>query len=448
MKNGSGMKKAKKIETFHISTYGCQMNLADSSTLTTGLITRGYRIVDDESKADLIILNTCSVRAKAEHRILGRLGEIRQYKERNPDLKVAVVGCMAQRWGRELIEKAPHVDYVLGPDRLFQLADVLEGKEGTSRVMTAFGHENMDVITPAPETSYSAFVTISRGCDNCCTYCIVPYVRGPERYHAADHIVDSVKKLVEEGVVEITLLGQNVNSYHYNQLDFPGLVNRVARETDIKRIRFMTSHPKDLSERLIDVMAGEPKMMPHVHLPLQSGCDRILDRMGRGYTLKDYRKIIDYLRHKLDYVSITTDLIVGFPSETESEYEQTLQAVREIKFDAAFMFRYSVRPHTPASQYPDDVAEIDKIHRLNKLILLQQQTGYERNQRELEQVRYSLIEGVSRRSEQFLRARTEGNKIVLFPANGSRRYGTIVPVYITAADAFTLHGQLEEHVNT
>lgn len=437
------MEKAKKVETFHILTYGCQMNLADSSTLATGLITRGYRRVADESKADLIVLNTCSVREKAEQRVFGRLGELSACKRKRPHLRLAVVGCMAQRWGDKLIEKVPHVDYVLGTDRLFELPDVLEGIEGTSSVMTAFGHENMDMIIPSRETPYSAFVTISRGCDNYCTYCIVPYVRGKERAHSADQIVDSVKRMVDEGVVEITLLGQNVNSYRHHDTDFPRLAKRVAGETNIKRIRFMTSHPKDLSKSLVDVMADEPKIMPHIHLPLQSGCDRILEKMGRVYTLGSYLKIIEYIRKKLDYVSITTDLIVGFPTETEQEYEQTLKAVREVLYDTAFMFRYSVRPGTAAAQYEDDVPEAEKIRRLNKLIDLQQQIGRERNQRELNQIRYSLIEGVSRRSRQYLRARTEGNKTVLFKTNGISA-GTIVPIRITAADAFTLHGELKE----
>jgi tRNA-2-methylthio-N6-dimethylallyladenosine synthase len=419
------------------------MNLADSSTLAAGLITRGYRRVDNEADADLIILNTCSVREKAEQRVLGRLGEISRYKLKKPHLKVAVVGCMAQRLADELLHKAPHVDYVLGTDRLFELPDVLEGREGSSPVMTAFGHENMDLITPAKETPYSAFVTISRGCDNYCTYCIVPYVRGKERAHSPDRIVDSVKKLVDDGVVEITLLGQNVNSYRHRDTDFPRLLERIARETDIPRIRFMTSHPKDLSQRLVDFMADEPKMMPHIHLPLQSGADRILQRMGRSYTVAHYLKIVDYIRRKLDYVSLTTDLIVGFPGETEEEYEQTLQVVRRVQYDAAFMFRYSVRPGTTAAQYEDDVPEAEKIRRLNRLIKLQQQIGCERNQREVGQVRYCLVEGTSRRSRDYLRARTEGNKIVLFQADGVTP-GMVVPIRILEADAFTLHGELVE----
>ena len=435
------MSERQKIKTFHVSTYGCQMNLADSSTLTSTLISRGYQRVRDESQADLIILNTCSVREKAEQRVYGRLGEIRKYKRKKPHLKVAVVGCMAQRLGEELRKQVPHVDYILGTDRLFELPDVIEGVEGASAVMTAFGHENIDTIEPVKETPFSGFITISRGCDNYCTYCIVPYVRGRERAHATDYILNSVKKMVEEGVVEITLLGQNVNSYKYQDIDFPKLLQLVARETGIPRLRFMTSHPKDLSHRLVDVMAEEPNIMPHIHLPLQSGSDRVLRKMGRVYTVEHYLKIIEYIRKQLAYVSITTDLIVGFPSETEEEYEQTLDAVRQIRYDAAFMFRYSVRPGTTAARYPDDIPEEEKIRRLEKLIQLQREISYECNQREVGRVDKCLVEGQSRRSDKVMRGRTTGNKTVLFQDEHTQP-GDIIPVKIVSADAFTLHGEV------
>ncbi len=435
------MDSDQKIKTFHIATYGCQMNLADSSILAASLLTRGYRRVETEAEADLLILNTCSVREKAEQRVFGRLGEIYKFKRRKPHLKVAVVGCMAQRLGDDLIRRVPHVDFVLGTDRLFELPDVLEGREVGSRVMTAFGHEDMDSIVPVKETPFSGFVTISRGCDNYCTYCIVPYVRGREREHAAEFIVDGVKKMADEGVKEVTLLGQNVNSYKYGDVDFPALLLKVADETGVERVRFMTSHPKDLSKRLVDVMADNPRLMPHIHLPLQSGHNRVLRRMGRVYTIEHYLKIIDYIRRKLDYVSITTDLIVGFPSETEAEFEQTLDAVRQIRYDSAFMFRYSVRPGTTASRYDDDVPEEEKIRRLNKLIGIQQEISYEQNQRETGQIRSALVEGPSRRNSDTLRARTDGNKTVLFKSD-STKPGDIVSVRINAADAFTLHGEI------
>ncbi|MGH8015330.1 MAG: tRNA (N6-isopentenyl adenosine(37)-C2)-methylthiotransferase MiaB [Candidatus Zixiibacteriota bacterium] len=434
-------KPKKHPETFHIQTFGCQMNLADSSTLAANLITRGYKRVGDEADADLIILNTCSVREKAEQRVYGRLGEIYKYKRRKPYLRIAVVGCMAQRLGETLKERVPYVDYVLGTDRQFELPDVLQEIEGTQQVMTAFGHENLDSIEPIKESPYAGFITITRGCDNYCTYCIVPYVRGKEVCHSPEYIIDGAKRMVDDGAVELTLLGQNVNSYKQDDLDFPGLLARVANETGIKRIRFMTSHPKDLSKKLVDVMAALPQMMGHIHLPLQSGSNRVLKMMGRIYTIEHYLRIIEYIRKKIPDTTITTDLIVGFPTETEEEFELTLDAVRTIRYDSAFMFRYSVRPGTVAARYTDDVPEEDKIRRLNKLIHLQQEISHEVNQREIGQVRMGLVEGFSRRSDKILRARTEGNKIVLFSCDGVKP-GEVVPVKIEQADAFTLHGQL------
>jgi len=430
----------RKIRTFHLTTFGCQMNLADSSTLAVSMVTRGYRRVTDEKDADLIILNTCSVRDKAERRVIGRLGQLSRFKRRKPWLKIAVVGCMAQRLGSDLVEQAPQVDYVLGTDRVFELPDVIEGREGTSAVMTAFGHENIDLIEPVQENPYSGFVTISRGCDNYCTYCVVPYVRGREQSHSVEHVLDAVRRMADRGVIEVMLLGQNVNSYHHNGTDFPDLLRRVARETDIRRIRFMTSHPRDLSEKLIGVLAEEPKVMPHVHLPLQSGSDRILQRMGRQYTLAHYLKIVDSLRTALDNPVLTTDLIVGFPGESVDEYEMTLDVVRRIEYDAAFMFRYSVRPGTEAAGLEDDVPEREKIERLNRLIDLQQSISFRRNQGEVGRVRQALVEGHSRRSNEFARARTEGNKTVLFRSLRPQ-LGAVIPLRITAADAFTLHGE-------
>lgn len=433
----------RKIETFYLSTFGCQMNVADSATLVAALTTRGYRRVTDEEDADLLVLNTCSVREKAEDRVYGRLGDLHRIKKNKPHAKIAVVGCMAQRMADELIDRLPFVDYVLGTDRLFELPDVIEGIEGTRPVMTAFGHEDLDSIAPIKDTDYTGFVTISRGCDNYCTYCIVPYVRGPERSHSANHVVDAVSQMVDQGVVEVTLLGQNVNSYQDHSADFPRLLQRVVAESGIERLRFMTSHPKDLSRKLVDVMVDEPRLMPNIHLPLQSGANRILKKMGRRYTIEHYRDIIEYIRSQFKYVSITTDLMVGFSGETEEDYELTLKAVREIEFDNAFMFRYSSRPGTTATKYEDDITESDKIRRLRKLINLQQDISKKRNQREVGQVRYCLVEGKSRRSDDFFRGRTEGNKVVIFEAEPEAA-GTIVPVRIMAADAFTLHGEIAE----
>jgi len=431
---------SRERKTFHITTYGCQMNLADSSTLVSSLLTRGYERVETEAEASLIVINTCSVRDKAEQRVLGRLQDLKRFKQNGNSPKIAVVGCMAQRLGQELADQVPHVDYVLGTDRLFDLPGIFEGTEDSSPVNTAFGHENIDFIDPVKESDHSAFVTISRGCDNFCTYCIVPYVRGRERAHSPEDIIQSVQRLVDSGAVEITLLGQNVNSYIYEGCDFPDLLARVAKETSVPRVRFMTSHPKDLSPKLIDVMAGHDRIMPHIHLPLQSGADRILKKMGRKYTVDHYMGIVEAIRSKLDYVALTTDLIVGFPSETEEEYQATLAAVRAVEYDSAFMFRYSVRPGTAAAKLEDDVPEEEKISRLSELIDIQQEISRERNQREIGRVQQCLVEGFSRRSQELLRGRTEGNKIALFAA-GEEMIGRVLPVRIKSADAFTLHGR-------
>lgn len=419
------------------------MNMADSSTLATSLDAQGYQQVEDISQAELIVVNTCSVRQKAETRALGRIHDLRRYQRANPSVRVAVVGCMAQRLGDELLAKTPGVDFVLGTDRLFDLPDLLSQGNGSATVATLMGRDDLDLITPAMQTSYSGFVTISRGCNNYCSYCIVPSVRGPERAHSANQIIQSIKDMTAKGAVEITLLGQNVNSYRSDDLDFPGLLERVITETDLPRIRYMTSHPKDLSQDLIDIMSREPRLMPHVHLPLQSGSDRILRDMGRKYTVERYLDIVRRLRDSLEYVSLTTDLIVGYPTESEDEYEQTLAVVREVGYDAAFMFRYSPRVGTKSAGLPDDVPEPDKIRRLEALIELQKAIGQKRNQREVGQVRHALVEGTSRRSESLLRGRTEGNKTVLFES-APESVGLVLPIKITSADAFTLHGERVE----
>ena len=431
-----------KPRSYKIVTFGCQMNLADSGVLGAILDSLGYQKAETENDADIIILNTCSVREKAETRVLGRLSELSHFKDTS-DKKIVVVGCMAQRMGDQLSARAPYVDIILGTDRIFDLPKYLENGTRFPAVNTETGLENLADVMPSRDSRYAAFVTISRGCDNFCSYCIVPYVRGRERSYSAERILKQVRALVEDGVVEITLLGQNVNSYRDGDHDFPALLKRVASETDIKRIRFMTSHPKDMSDRLIEVIGSEPKMMAHVHLPLQSGSDRILHKMGRVYTFEHYFSLVEKLRKAVPDISLTTDLIVGFPSETEQEYQMTLDAVRKVGFDSAFMFRYSVREGTKAAQFDDDVPEEEKINRLNGLINLQKVVAFERNQEEVGRIRSVLIDGHSRRSEKILKGKTEGNKTVLFDGDPAL-IGSIKQVRIKSADSWTLHGELKE----
>jgi len=426
--------------TYKIVTFGCQMNLADSGVLAAILNAHGYRAVANEQDADLVILNTCSVRQKAEERVFGRLGELSALKRQN-NIKIAVVGCMAQRMGDEILKRAPYVDFVLGTDRLYDLPQYLDNGEAMPSIHTDFGYEHIDGIVPERDSPYSAFVTISRGCDNYCTYCIVPYVRGHERSYPMEQIVGQVRDFVSDGVLEVTLLGQNVNSYQDNERDFPDLLRAVASQTEVKRIRFMTSHPKDLSDKLIEVLATEPKMMAHFHLPLQSGSDRILKKMGRKYTFEHYYDRVVKLREAVPDISITTDLIVGFPSETEDDFQHTLDAVRAIRYDSSFMFRYSVREGTAAARLIDDVPEDDKIRRLNELIKVQKTVSYDKNQNEIGKVHRVLVDGVSRRDRSVLKSKTEGNKTLLFKA-GPEYIGTIQKVNVITADSWTLHGEL------
>ncbi len=428
---------------YKILTFGCQMNQADSGTLTTVLNARGYEPVEHENKADVIILNTCSVRQKAEERVFGRLAELSALKKEDSSKKIVVVGCMAQRLAEEILKRAPYVDIILGTDRLLDLPEYLEnGKaDGSSIIHTEFGHENYDEVIPTQDSQYSAFVTISRGCNNYCTYCIVPYVRGRERSYPMAGIINRIKNLTENGVLEITLLGQNVNSYNDGESDFSDLLRKAASETDIKRIRFMTSHPKDMSSKLIETIASEPKMMTHVHLPLQSASDRILEKMGRVYTFDHYLSLTEKLKKAVPDIALTTDLIVGFPTETEEEFQETLDAVKLIKYDSAFMFRFSPRDGTAAAEFEDDIPEPEKIRRLTELIALQKEVAFRKNQSEVGKTRSVLVDGVSRRSQDILKGKTEGNKTILFKAP-PEYIGTIKNIKVESADSWTLHGQL------
>lgn len=428
-------------KTYYLHSYGCQMNLADSGVLSAALEAAGYDPVGDPGQAGVIILNTCSVREKAEERALGRLRELAHLKRTN-DVSLCAIGCMAQRLGRRLIEEIPEVDFVLGTERLFQLPALLAQKNGSVVVDTATSEDPAWAeYPPAPDNSYTGHVIITRGCNNYCAYCIVPYLRGPERHRSPEAILRDVTHLAARGVSEITLVGQNVNSYSRDGLDFAALIRRVAAETDVRRIRFITSHPKNLSDSLIRLFGEEPKLMRHVHLPLQSGSDRILALMSRGYTLDHYRRQVELLRQERPDIAVTTDLIVGFPTETDDEYRATLEAVRTIAFDAAFMFRYSVREGTwAAKNLEDTVPEKIKLERLTRLIALQKETSYAVNQREVGRVKSVLIDGVSRRDSAVWKGKTEGNKTILVSA-AADLLGRIIPVRVTRADSWTLHGE-------
>jgi tRNA-2-methylthio-N6-dimethylallyladenosine synthase len=433
----------------YLQTFGCQMNVYDSEKLKSILLSSGFSITEDESKADVIVLNTCSVREKAERRALGRLWDLSRNKSTNPHLALVVAGCMAQRMGEELIQRIPRLDLVLGPDQIFRLPEYLHNNVGKPRVEVSgsrqgffcdvFGHEEL----PHRKHKYSSFVAISRGCDNFCSYCVVPYVRGPERHRPVAQIIREIQLLAESGCKEVTLIGQNVNSYRYDGSDFADLLQTVSEDTDIQWIRFVTSHPKDLSEKLIDKIASSPKVCEHLHLPLQSGSDRILQKMNRCYTSGDYLKLIEMAKEKTENLSVTTDLIVGFPTETEEDFERTLDMVKKVEFDSAFMFRYSVREGTEAASFPDDVPEKAKLERLHTLIHLQKEVSKRKNQTVIGKNVEVLADEVSRRDKDKLKGKTRTNKTVVIQA-GRDVLGTIASVKVYDADSFTLFGRLEE----
>lgn len=429
-------------KTYYLHSYGCQMNLADSGVLSSALNNAGYRSVDEPTEAEVIIINTCSVREKAENRALGRLRDLAGIVK-GSDTKICAVGCMAQNRGEQLLKEIPGIDFVLGTQRIFDLPELLSKKNGKPVVDTRLTADaQWSEFPPQPDNPFCAYVTITRGCDNFCAYCIVPYLRGREVHRRPEDILRDINHLVASGVQDITLVGQNVNSYGSEKTGFPDLIELVIRETDAPRIRFITSHPKDISNRLIALFADQPRLMGHLHLPLQCGSDRILEMMFRSYNYGHYRAIIERLRQARPDIALSTDLIVGFPTETEDEFQLTLDAVNEIGFDAAFMFRYSVREGTwAAKNLKDDIPEEIKLTRLQKLIDTQKDISYRVNQEEVGRIRSVLVDGTSRKDKRVWKGKSEGHKTVLFHS-GEELLGKIVPIRIVSADSWTLHGEI------
>ena len=432
----------------YLQTFGCQMNVYDSERLMGLLISDGHTITRNEEEADVIVLNTCSVREKAERRALGRLSDFYRYKQKNPKVMLVAAGCMAQRMGEDLLKTQPYLDLVLGPDQIFQLPRYIGNHRNSTRVSVCTSREDFESqeiweieILPARKTPFTSFVAISRGCDNFCSYCVVPYVRGPERNRPIDQIKREVQLIAESGAKEVSLIGQNVNSYRFEGKDFADLLQMVNDQTQIEWIRFMTSHPKDLSEKLIDKIAALPKVCEHIHLPLQSGSDRILKEMNRGYTSNDYLKLVERIREKIEDVSLTTDLIVGFPTENEEDFQKTLEIMKKVEFDSAFLFRYSVRDGTKAASLIDDVLEEEKLQRLYTLIELQKEISQKKNQRFVGRAIRVLVDEKSRRDINKWKGKTRTNHTVIIDGNEGI-LGKIVSVTVKDADSFTLFGSL------
>ncbi|CUS92353.1 tRNA-2-methylthio-N6-dimethylallyladenosine synthase, partial [Candidatus Kryptonium thompsonii] len=435
------MAETRKI---YIETYGCQMNLADSEIVLGIMKNHGYTLTDDASRADVILVNTCSVREHAEQRVIGRLSSFLRYKKRNPNLVIGVLGCMAERLKKRLIEEENLADIVVGPDeyrKLPQLVnDAFAGHKGIAVRLSKV--ETYDDITPLRTEGISAWITVMRGCDKFCTFCVVPFTRGRERSRPLKSIVKEVEMLSARGYREVTLLGQNVNSYRDGDYDFADLLSAVAQVDRNMRVRFTTSHPKDMSDKLIKTIAEHPNICNYIHLPVQSGSDRILQLMNRTYDRKHYLELVKKIRETIPGVSLSTDIIAGFPTETEEDHKMTLSLLEEVRFDGAFMFKYSPREGTKAYEMGDDVPDEVKIRRLNEIIELQQRISHEINQGMIGSEVEVLVEGESKRSSEQWMGRTDTNKVVIFPRSDEIKPGDYIIVRINKATSATLFGDI------
>jgi len=432
-----------KNRQIYIETYGCQMNLADSEIVLGVMSNCGYSVTKDISQADVILVNTCSIREHAEQRIYGRLGVFKPYKRYNPHLVVGVLGCMAERLRKKLMEDESIVDVVVGPDEYRKLPQLVEGAlHGQKGVGVQLSRvETYDDITPLRTEGISAWITVMRGCDKFCSFCVVPFTRGRERSRPLESVVREVEKLVEQGFREVTLLGQNVNSYQDKGKDFADLLEAVSRVDKTLRIRFTTSHPQDMSDKLIGTIARYDNICNYIHLPVQSGSDRILNLMNRTYNREHYFKLVEKIRKAIPGVSLSTDIIAGFPTETEEDHRMTVDLMQEVRYDGAYMFKYSAREGTKAYAMGDDVPDEVKTRRLNEIVDLQQKISYESNRALIGKVVEVLVEGESKKSKGEFTARTDTNKTVIFPKE-NYKVGDLVNVKIHRVTSATLFGEV------
>lgn len=438
-----------KVKKFYIETYGCQMNVADSEVVAAILEAKGYTRTDERNEADLILVNTCSVRENAEQRVRGRVQGFTEIKKKNPQLLVAIMGCMAERLGAALFEQEKNVNIVVGPDAYMDLPLLIEKAERGEKAINVelSTTETYKDICPSriDETAISGFVSIMRGCNNFCTYCIVPYTRGRERSRSPHSIINEVLDLQSRGYKEVTLLGQNVNSYLWRgdgmEVNFPALLERVATVAPGMRIRFATSHPKDMSDEILRTIAAHPNICRHIHLPVQSGSNSVLKDMNRKYTREWYLDRIRAIREIIPDCGLSTDVFVGFHNESEEDYQQTLSLMREVGFDSAFMFKYSERPGTMASRnLPDNVDEEVKGRRLQELIDMQVELSLESNRRDVGKTFEVLVEGTSKKKADELFGRSSQNKVIVFPDNGAKA-GDLVQVRVKECTSATLIGE-------
>lgn len=431
----------------YIVTYGCQMNESDSERYAGQLESLGYRRTEDMDMADVILLNTCCVRETAEGKILGKIGELKHVKQHNPNLIIAVTGCMAQEWQDRLFERAPHIDLVIGTHNIHKLIELIRERQATS------GHYlEADMTMPAfhdlPTKRFQKFfawVPIMNGCNKFCTYCIVPYVRGREVSRPIADIVREIEEIAKEGYKEITLLGQNVNSYGLDLkdgTDFSSLLQAVDRIDGIERVRYMTSHPKDMTFAMIDAIADSRKVVNHMHLPIQSGSDELLKKMNRGYTVDQYMELVEYARKRIPDLVLTTDIIVGFPGETEEMFCQTLDLLKRVQYDMAYTFIYSPRTGTPAAKMDHQIPQEEKSRRLQRLMDVQNVYSLQLNQA-MEHKEYEVIvEGPTKNDENHWFGRTTGNKMIIWEHDGSAAIGDTVKVAVDKGQTWVLKGHL------
>ena len=443
---GNGILQKKRA---FIGVYGCQMNFSDAERMEGQLATLGYERTEDMARADLILLNTCCVRETAEDKVYGKIGEIKHIKRANPALIFGITGCMAQKEGEALIRRAPHIDFVLGTNKVHELKATVRRLESARRgpvVDVLLGDAPLPENVPIERTGrLSAWVPIMYGCNNFCTYCIVPYVRGREHSRRPEDVVREVEEAAAQGFKEITLLGQNVNSYgkDHKLASFAELLLMVDAVKGVERVRYMTSHPKDLSDAVIDAVRQGRHICPHFHLPVQHGSDRILRAMNRVYRKDAYRSLVERIRAAVPDASLTTDLIVGFPGETEEDFRELLEFLREIRYDAAYTFLYSKRSGTPAATMEAQVEDSVKKERLHRLMEVQNEISLEKNAALKGTVQEVLAEGPSRTDEDVWTGRTGTNKIVLWRKKGQETEGDIVRVRITQPQTWVLKGELQ-----
>ncbi len=432
---------------YHIMTFGCQMNERDSEILAGMLDEMGYRPAENLDESDVILLNTCCVRETAENKVWGRIGDLKALKSANPELIIGICGCMTQQAGvgEKIRRRAPHVDIVFGTHNVHQLPELINRVKAGRKTVVDIWETEGDIVENLPSKrveGVKAYVTIMYGCNNFCTYCIVPYVRGRERSRNVEDIVREVQELASRGYKEVMLLGQNVNSYGKDldrKTDFADLLLELDKVDSLARIRYMTSHPRDFTDKLIDVIASSQKVCEHFHLPVQAGANNVLKKMNRGYSKEGYLELVRKIRGRIPHAGITTDLIVGFPGETDTDFEETMDLVEQVRFDAAFTFVYNKRSGTPAATMTDQVPNAVKKSRIQKLISVQNAISQEKNLAEVGKVHEVLVEGVSKQDPGRLEARTRTNKLVLFKGDKGL-IGEIMELCIIESGTWHLDG--------